>query len=110
MTTQKPTIKERREELKLKAQELELYQQTLELQNQQTTALLVQLQKLQSDQRMAIVREALLANALNFLTGDTTGDPQKDFKKAMTTYLDAAKTLDTLESDKLEDLKANKLS
>ena len=110
MTTQKPTMKERKEELKLKAQELELYQQALEVQNQQTTNLLVQLQKLQSDQRMAIVREALLANALNFLTGDVTGDPQKDFKKAMTTYLEAAKTLDSLDADKLEDLKANKLS
>ena len=110
MTTQKPTIQERREELKLKAQELELYQQTLTVQNEQTTTLLVQLQKLQSDQRMAIVREALLANALNFLTGDVTGDPQKDFKKAMATYLEAAKTLDALDADKLEALKANKLS
>jgi hypothetical protein len=97
MESVRPSIKERKEELKIRAQELDLYQKTLELQDKQTTALFEQLRELKAAQRRDLIREALLANALNFLTGDVTQDPQRDFRKAMTTYLEAVNTLDTLE-------------
>jgi hypothetical protein len=101
METLKPSLKERREELKLKREELKIHQETLELQDKQTTALLAQLQKLKSMQRMDVIREGLLANGVNFLTGDIAQNPERDFNNAMKTYLNAVKTLDTLESDKL---------
>jgi len=96
--TLKANVKERREELKIKKQELQLYQETFELQDKQSTALFEQLQKIKAAQRRDLIRETLLANAVNFLTGDITQDPQRDFRKAMETYLQAVQTLDTLDN------------
>lgn len=98
METLKANVKERREELKIKKQELQLYQETFELQDKQSTALFEQLQKIKAAQRRDLIRETLLANAVNFLTGDITQDPQRDFRKAMETYLQAVQTLDTLDN------------
>jgi len=98
---EQPTIEERKAELKLKEAELKMAQKILALQEEQTIKTIEKLQRIKAIARMDVVRECLVASAVNFLGGDKVQNPELDFAKALINYKDAVTLLTHIETGKL---------